>query len=43
MKNIYGRWYHICLAGKIIVFLWDDGKWRKLPKIKLKKYRHDCF
>jgi hypothetical protein len=43
MKYFYGRWYHLCPKGTLIVFKQKKGKWVKLKPRSLKKYVHNCF
>ena len=45
MRNIHGRWYHICGNGRVIVFRWVENTktWRRLAEHNLQKYRHNCF
>jgi hypothetical protein len=42
-KKIYGRWYHLCGNGKIIVFRREGSAWKRLAAKNLKKYRHNCL
>ena len=42
-KYVYGRWYHLCKGGKLVVFKNKKGKWKPVSKKGLKKYRHDCL
>ncbi len=43
MKYFYGRWYHMCTKGTMIVYKKKKGKWVRLQPISLKKYIHNCF
>lgn len=43
MKYFYGRWYHMCARGTMIVYKKKHGKWVRLQPISLKKYVHNCF
>lgn len=42
-KKVYGRWYHLCKKGTLIVFKRKSGKWVKLYPKSLLKYQHTCF
>ena len=42
-KKIYGRWYHLCQNGKIIVFRSEANVWKRLSAKNLKKYKHNCL
>lgn len=43
MKYFYGRWYHMCAGGTMIVYKKKHGKWVRLQPKSLKKYIHNCF
>ncbi len=43
MKYFYGRWYHMCAKGTMIVYKQKHGKWIRLQPKSLKKYIHNCF
>ena len=43
MKYFYGRWYHMCARGTMIVYKKKHGQWVRLQPISLKKYIHNCF
>lgn len=42
-KYVYGRWYHLCKGGKLIVFKQKNNKWKPVSANGLKKYRHNCL
>ncbi len=42
-KKVYGRWYHLCEKGTLIVFKRKNFKWVRLQPISLLKYQHTCF
>jgi hypothetical protein len=42
-KKVYGRWYHLCNKGTLIVFKRKNSKWVKLQPKSLLKYQHTCF
>ena len=42
-KQVFGRWYHLCEKGTLIVYKRKDNKWKRLKPKSLKKYLHTCF
>lgn len=42
-KKVYGRWYHLCKRGTLIVYKRKNFKWVKLYPKSLLKYQHTCF
>jgi len=42
-KKVYGRWYHLCQKGTLIVFKKKSSKWVRLQPKSLLKYQHTCF
>lgn len=42
-KKVYGRWYHLCKRGTLIVYKWKNSKWTRLQPKSLLKYQHTCF
>ena len=42
-KKVYGRWYHLCEKGTLIVFKKKNSKWQRLKDKSLLKYQHTCF
>ena len=42
-KLVYGRWYHLCNKGTLIVYKRKDNKWKRLKDKSLLKYQHTCF
>lgn len=42
-KYYYGRWYHLCKGGTLIVYKNKDNRWKKLKPKSLLKYKHNCF
>ena len=45
MINVYGRWYHFCNGGRVVVHRWVEStkSWKQLSEKNLRKYRHDCI
>lgn len=42
-KYVYGRWYHLCKGGRLVVFKQKNNKWKPVSAKGLKKYKHDCL
>jgi len=42
-KKVYGRWYHLCEKGTLIVYKRKNFQWVRLQPISLLKYQHTCF
>ncbi len=42
-KLVYGRWYHLCKKGTLIVYKRKNSKWQRLKDKSLLKYEHTCF
>ncbi len=42
-KKVYGRWYHLCKKGTLIVYKRKNFKWQRLQPKSLLKYQHTCF
>jgi len=42
-KQVYGRWYHLCKKGTLIVYKQKNHKWKRLKPKSLLKYQHNCF
>ena len=42
-KYVYGRWYHLCKGGKLVVFKKKKNQWKPVSAKGLKKYKHDCL
>jgi len=42
-KKVYGRWYHLCEKGTMIVFKKKNSEWVRLQPKSLLKYQHNCF
>ncbi|HFC05250.1 MAG TPA: hypothetical protein ENJ55_06060 [Rhizobiales bacterium] len=42
-KKVYGRWYHLCKKGTLIVYKRKNFAWKRLSDKSLLKYQHTCF
>jgi len=42
-KKVFGRWYHLCNKGTLIVYKWKNSQWTRLKPKSLLKYQHNCF
>ena len=42
-KIVYGRWYHLCEKGTLIVYKRKNNAWKRLKPKSLLKYQHTCF